>query len=176
MDLLAAQLRDDAAVDDALIADSGAGLVALFGVILHELLAQLLDGGRFARLRLGCAGITTPAYLGQSFLRERTGLFDGQFPVLAQGGLAALAGVRPVLEHEHLASRRGNLAQEAGHQRIPEFDGLRLWLCRIDSGLGELDFCHDDSSERPASQEPSRGQRRGSRVKFQKAPAYDELA
>ncbi|AFJ02085.1 hypothetical protein Q7C_916 [Methylophaga frappieri] len=158
VDLLAAQQRDDAAVDDTLIADSGAGLVALLGVVLHELLAQLFDGGRFACFRLGCAGITTPAYLGQPFLRERTGLFDGQFPVLTQGGLAALASVRPVLEHEHLAARRGNLAQEAGNQRIPEFDGLRLGVCRIDSGLGEFDFCHDDSLERPGSQEPSRGQ------------------
>ncbi len=60
----------NAAVDDALIADSGAGLVAFLGVVLHELLAQLLDGGRFAGFRLGCAGITTPAYLGQPFLRE----------------------------------------------------------------------------------------------------------
>src|SRR3546814_3852144 len=42
--------------------------------------------------------------------------------------------------------------------------------------LGELDLCHDDSSERPGSQEPSRGQQRGSRVKFRKAPAYVELA
>lgn len=49
-------------------------------------------------IRLGCAGITSPAYLGQPFLRERAGLFDGQFPLRAQGGLAALAGVRPVLE------------------------------------------------------------------------------
>jgi hypothetical protein len=65
---------------------------------------QLLDGGRFAGFRLGCAGITTPAYLGQPFLRERAGLFDGQFPILAQGGLAALAGVCPVLGHEHLAA------------------------------------------------------------------------
>jgi len=42
------------------------------------------------------------------------GLFDDQFPVLAQGRLAALARVRAVLEHEHLAARWGNLAQEAG--------------------------------------------------------------
>jgi hypothetical protein len=89
-------------------------------------------------------------------------------------GALRASGVRPVLEHEHLAARWGNLAQETGHQRVPEFDGLRLGLCRIDCGLGELDFCHDDSSERPGSQEPSRGQQSGSRVKFQKAPAYDE--
>ncbi|PQJ25641.1 hypothetical protein BSZ31_12370, partial [Limnobacter sp. SAORIC-690] len=37
-------------------------------------------------------------------LRHDAGLLDGQFPVLAQGGLAALAGVRAVLEHEHLAA------------------------------------------------------------------------
>lgn len=176
MDLLAAQQWDDAAVDDALIADSGAGLVALFGVVLLELLAQLLDVGSFAGFRLGCAGISTTAYLGQPFLRERAGLLGGQFPILAQGRLAALAGVRTVLENEHLPARWGNLAQEAGHQRIPEFDGLCLWLCRIDRGLGELDFCHDDSSERPGSQEASRGQQSGSRAKFQKAPAYDGLA
>lgn len=76
-------------VDDALIADSGDGLVALLGVILHELLAQLRSGGHFACFRLGCAGITTPTYLGQPVLREQTGLFDGQFPALAHDGLAA---------------------------------------------------------------------------------------
>jgi hypothetical protein len=89
---------------------------------------------------LGRAGVAAPAHLGQPFLGQRAGLLDGQFPVQAQGGLAPLAGVRAVLEHEHLAARWCNLAQEAGHQRVPEFDGLRLGLCRIDCGLGELDF------------------------------------
>jgi hypothetical protein len=134
------------------------------------------DRRRFARLRLGCAGIAAPADLGQPFLRQRPGLFDGQFPVQSQRGLAALASVRPVLEHEHLATRRGNLAQEAGHQRIPEFDGLRLGLRRIDSGLGEFDLSHDDSLERPGFQGPDRSQADGSRVRFRKAPAYVELA
>jgi hypothetical protein len=144
-------------------------------VILHELLAQLLDGRCFARFGLA-ARDHRPTYLSQPLLCQGSGLFDSQLSVLTERGLAALAGVRPVLEHEHLATRWGNLAQEAGHQRVPEFDGLRLGLCRIDSGLGELDLCHDDSSERPGSQEPSRGQQRGSRVKFRKAPAYVELA
>jgi hypothetical protein len=49
-------------------------------------------------------------------------------------------------------------------------------LRRIDGGLGELDLCHDDSSERPGFQGPDRSQAVGSRVRFQKAPAYVELA
>jgi len=176
LNLHPADHRDDVAVDDALIAFLGAGLVAQLGVVLHELRAKLLDRGRFARLRLVCGRVAAPAHLGQPFLSQRAGLFDGQFPVLTQGGLAALAGVRPVLEHEHLAARWGNLAQEAGHQGIPEFDSLRLGLCRIDCGLGELDLCHDDSSERPDSQEPHRGHQQGSWVRFRKEPAYVELA
>jgi hypothetical protein len=75
----------------------------------------------------------------------------GQFPEQAQGGLAPLARVRAVLEHEHEAARRGNLAQEAGHHGIPQFDGLRLGLRRLHGGLGELDPGHDDSWERPVS-------------------------
>lgn len=65
---------------------------------------------------------------------------------------------------------------ESGDRLIPEFDGLRLWWCRIDSGFGELDSCHDDSSESPNFQEPSGGRQSGGRVKLQQAPAYDELA
>lgn len=113
---------------------------------------------------------------GQPLLRHRACLIDRQFPVLLQGELAALAGVRAVLEHEHLAARWCNLAQEAGHQRVPQFDGLRLGLCRIHCGLGELDFCHDDSSERPGFQGPHGSHEAGSRIRFQKAPAYDERA
>ena len=43
--LQTAQHRNDAAVDDGLIPALGAGLVALLGVVLHELGAQLLDRG-----------------------------------------------------------------------------------------------------------------------------------
>src|SRR5260221_12860006 len=43
--LQTAQHRNDATVDDGLIPALGAGLVALFGVVLHELGAQLLDRG-----------------------------------------------------------------------------------------------------------------------------------
>ena len=64
MHLLAAQQRDDVAVDDALVAVLRADLVALLGVVLHELFAQLGHRGRLARLGLGTAGITTPANLG----------------------------------------------------------------------------------------------------------------
>ena len=78
--------------------------------------------------------------------------------------------------HEHLASGRGNLAQKAGYQRSPEFDGFRLGLRRIDSGLGEFDLSHDDSLERPGFQGPDRSQEAGSQVRFRKAPAYVELA
>jgi hypothetical protein len=117
-----------------------AGLVALLGVVLHELLAQLRDRGRLARLGLGAAGVAAPANLGQPVLRHDAGLFDGQFPEQAQGGLAALAGVRAVLEHEHPAARRGDLAQEAGHHGIPQFDGLRLGLRRSTAVLVSLIF------------------------------------
>jgi hypothetical protein len=34
----------------------------------------------------------------------------------------------PLEEESHALMK----STEAGHQRIPEFDGLRLWLCRID--------------------------------------------
>lgn len=149
--LLAAQQWDDAAVDDALIAFLRAGLVALLGVVLHELLAQLRDGGGLARLGFGAAGIAASANLGQPVLRHDAGLLDGQFSEQTQGGLAALARVRAVLEHEHPATRRGDLAQEAGHHGVPQFDGLRLGLCRLYGGLGELDLGHDDSLERPDS-------------------------
>jgi len=125
---------------------------------------------------LGRAGVAASANLGQPFLGQRAGLFDRQFPIQAQGGLAALASVRAVLEHEYPAARRGNLAQEAGHHGVPQFDVLRLGLRRLYGGLGELDLCHDDSSERPGFQEPHRGRASGSRVRFRKAPAYVELA
>ncbi len=35
------------------------------------------------------------------------------------------------------AARRCNLAQEAGHHGVPQFDDLRLGLRRLDGGLGE---------------------------------------
>jgi len=106
VNLLAAQQRDDAAVDDALIAELGAGLVALLGVVLHEFLAQLRNSGRLARLGLGGTRIAASANLSQPVLRQRAGLFDGQFSVHAQRRLAPLAGIRPVLEHEDLAAGR----------------------------------------------------------------------
>ena len=127
-------------------------------------------------LTVGALRAAAPAYLRQPLLGKRAGLLDGQLPKQAQGRLAPLARVRAVLEHEDLAAYWCNLAQEAGHQRVPEFNGLRLGLRRFDGGLGELHFRHDDSSERPGSQEPCRGQQRGSRVRFRKAPAYVELA
>ncbi len=49
----------------------------------------------------------------------KAGLLHGQFPEQAQRGLAGLPGVRAVLEHEHPAALRGNLAQEARHHGIP---------------------------------------------------------
>ena len=145
LDLHPPQNWNDVAVNHALVAELRAGLVALLGVVLHELGAQFLDRGCLARLRLVATGIAAPANLGQPVLGQRAGLFDGQFPVQAQSGLAPLAGIRAVLEHEHLATCWCNLAQEAGHQRIAQFDGLRLGLCRIDCGLGDLDLGHDDS-------------------------------
>lgn len=147
-----AEHRDDVAVDDALVAFLRAGLVALPGVVLHELHAQVFDRRCLARLDLVRCRIAAPAHLGQPFLRQRAGLLDGQFTVLAQRGLAALAGVRPVLEHEHLAARWRDLAEEAGNEGVAQLDGLRLGLCRIDCGLGEFDLGHiADSLERPDS-------------------------
>jgi len=131
------------------VAFLGAGLVALPGVILHELLAQLCNCGSLARHRLVGGRIAAPAHLCQPLLGQGAGLLDGQLPEQAQDGLAPLAGVRAVLEHEHLAARWCNLAQEAGHQRVPEFDGLRLGLHRLNGGFGEFGFCHDDSSKDP---------------------------
>lgn len=143
--------RDDAAVNHALIAALRAGLVTLLGVVLHEGVAELLHGRCLEGGVLGRAGVAALAHLGQPLLRHRARLIDGQLPVLPQSGLAAFSGVRTVLEHEHLAACRSDLAQEAGHHGISQFDGLGLRLRRIDSGLGELDFRHDDSSESPVS-------------------------
>jgi len=168
--------RDDAAVNHSLIAALRAGLVALFGVVLHEGAAELLHCRCLAGGVLGRARVAALAHLGQPLLCHDASLIDRQFPVLAQGGLAALAGIRAVLEHEHLAARRGDLAKETRHHGIPQFDGLVLWLCRIDCGLGELGLRHDDSSESPVSKSRMGATRGGSRVKFRKAPAYVELA
>ena len=67
------------------------------------------------------------------------------------GRFAPLSGVRAVLEHEHLAACRSDLAQEARDQGIAQFDWLRQGLCRIECGLSEFDFRPDDSSESPIS-------------------------
>src|SRR3546814_7157736 len=90
--------------------------------------------------------------------------------------LAGLAGVRAVLEHEHPAARRGNLAQEARHHGIPQFNILGLGLGHLHGGLGELDLCHDDSLERPGFQEPDRSGARENRVKFQKARSEEHTS
>ncbi len=142
VNLLTAQQRDDAAVDDALIADSGAGLVAFLGVVLHELLAQLLNSRRLTSLGLGCTRIAAPAYLGQPLLRQRTGLLDGQFAVLAKRRFAALSSICTILKHEHLATGRCDLAQKAGNKRVAQLNGLRLGLCRIDGRFGEFYLSH----------------------------------
>lgn len=47
-----------------------------------------------------------------------------------------------------------SLRKKAGHQLVPEFDGLRLWLCRIDSGLGELDFATMTHRKDPVPRSP----------------------
>lgn len=70
LNLHAPQHRDDAAVDDGLIPTLSAGLVALLGVVLHELGAQLLDRGGSAGSGLGGTGVAAPAHLGQPFLGQ----------------------------------------------------------------------------------------------------------
>ena len=102
--------RDDAAVNDALIAALRAGLVALLGVVLHEGMAILLHGRGLAGGGLGRARVAALAHFGQPLLRHEAGLFDGQLAKLAQGRLAALASVRAVLKHEHPAACWGDLA------------------------------------------------------------------
>jgi len=120
--------------------------------------------------RVGAVRAVAP-HLGHPFLRQRAGLFNGEFAVQTQGRFAALPGIGAVLEHEHLAACRCNLAHETRHDGIAQLDGLRLGLRRINGGLGELELCHDDSSERPVFQEPHRGQQRGRRVRLRNAPA-----
>ncbi|MCP5340154.1 MAG: hypothetical protein R3E75_05245 [Steroidobacteraceae bacterium] len=44
--------------------------------------------------------------IGQPFLRHRARLIDSRIPILAQGGLAALARVRAVLESSKKNPRR----------------------------------------------------------------------
>lgn len=65
-----------------------------------------------ASRRHGAIAERSSAYLGHPFLRQGAGLLDSEFAVQAQGGFAALARVRAVLEHEHLAARWRNLAHK----------------------------------------------------------------
>lgn len=107
-----------------------------------------------------------------------------QEAALAQMPLAEGAAVAPIRAAKvvKVAFQVNGLQQTLElDSRVVLLDALRECLpasarSKAASGLGELDSCHDDSSERPGSQEPSRGQQRGSQVKFQKAPAYVELA
>lgn len=157
--LHAAQHGQDVAVDDALVAVLGIGLVAHLRVIGHEARGQFLDRRGLPRLGLGGARVATPANLGQPVLRQAARLLDGQLPEQAQRRLAAFARIGAVLEHEHLAPGRCNLAEETGHLGIPQLDGLRLRLRGVHDGLGELELGHDDSLETArfpsAKQEPS---------------------
>lgn len=95
-------------------------------------------------MSLVAARIAAPANLSQPVLGKRADLFDGQFPVQALSGLAPFTGIRAVLQHEQLATYLCNLAQETMHHGIAQFDGLRLGLCRIDCGVGDLNLGHDD--------------------------------
>lgn len=61
-------------------------------------MAKLLHGWCLAGGVLSRAGVAAFAHLGQPFLRHLARLIDGQFPVLPQGGFAALASVGAVLE------------------------------------------------------------------------------
>jgi len=52
---------------------------------------------------------------------------------------------------DELGVKAQQMCKKAGHYGIPQLDALRLGLCRLYGGLGELDLCHDDSLERPDS-------------------------
>ena len=143
MNLLAAEGRDDEAVNLVLVAGLRAGLVVRLGVVVHEPAAQLLDRRRLAGFGLVESGIAPAPDFGQPVLRQRSGLFDRQFAELADCRLAPHAGVRAVLNHEYLAAGWCNLAQEARNERIPEFHVAGLRLRRVNDGLGEFDLCHE---------------------------------
>ncbi len=91
-------LPDDATVNDTLLAALRAELVALFGAVLHEGVAKRLHGRRLAGGILGRSGVAALAHVGQPLLRDCACLIDHRFPLLAQGGLAALISVRAELE------------------------------------------------------------------------------
>jgi hypothetical protein len=61
------------------------------------------------------------------------------------------ARIRAVRAQSPHFGQAEHLAQEAGHHGVPQFDSLVLGVWHIDCGLGELDLCHDDSSESPVS-------------------------
>ena len=140
-----AQGRQDVAVDVALVGIDRPGLVARLGVFLDELPAQFLDRRGHARGQLGGAGVVALAHVGQPVLCDRPCLLDGQLAELADLRLAALAPVRAVLEHEDLAAVRGDFAEKAGDNGVPQFIVLAGNFCRIDSGFGEFDLGHDTS-------------------------------
>lgn len=136
VNLLAAEGRDDEAVDLVLVAVLRARLVVRLGVVFHEPAAQLFDRRRLAGLGLVVSGVAAAPDFGQPILRQRPCLFDSQLAELAERRLAPHTGVRAVLKHEHLAACWCNLAQEARNDRIPEFHVAGLWLCSVNRGLG----------------------------------------
>jgi len=139
----------DFVVDDALIAFLRAWLVTLAGVILHELLAQILHRRSLVRFGLRAAGVATLAHFGQPVLGHEARLFDSQFAELPQSSLAPFARIRAILKHEHPAACRSNLAQEAGHDGIAQFDRLRLRFRRLYDNLGGLIFAMMISRKAP---------------------------
>lgn len=70
----------------------------------------LPEGRRFAGGGLGRARIVALVHFAQQFLRHEATLFDGQFSRLDHGALAVPADLCAVLEPEHIAGRRSNLA------------------------------------------------------------------
>ena len=92
------------------------------------------------------AGIAALADFRQPVLRLGAGLLDGQFAEQTERGLAAVAGIGTVLEHEHLATSRRDLAEKAGHEGVAQFNVVGFGFRRIDHGFGEFDLGHEQSS------------------------------
>lgn len=116
--------------------------------------SSLTVGGCLAGYFLVSNRIATQAELRKPPLSQQSGLRDRPFPIQAQSRFAALASIGSVLKHEHLAICWGNLAHGDGNKGIAQLNGLRLGLRRLDSGLGELDLSHNESSESPNSRSP----------------------
>ncbi|MBV6305334.1 hypothetical protein KVP10_10590 [Candidimonas humi] len=143
--------------------------------------AKAVAAGYDGQLRIALSDGITPPRLSAFLAKCRdddpeVGIHLAEIPLSQQ-----IAGLREDLYDAGFVQSDdvgdGLLAMPAWHDPlVVAVPAKHPLLSRINCGLGELEFCHADSSERPDSREPHRGQQRGKRIRFRKAPAYVEPA